>query len=101
MPSKPAANKETKTAQKETTRPARKAAPRVSTAKHRPAKSPETPISLEMNAENSREIIAAIAYGYWESRGYQGGDPMEDWIRAEAEFNARIADTPKAAAATA
>ncbi len=86
---------------KETARPARKAAPRVSTAKHRAAKSSETPLSDEMNPnlENSREIIAEIAYGYWEARGCEGGDPMEDWIRAETEFSTRTVVAPKAAAA--
>jgi hypothetical protein len=103
MPSKPAINKETKTMSKETAPSARKTSPRVSTAKHRAAKSSETSISAETNVtpgtDNSRELIAAIAYGYWESRGYQGGDPMEDWVRAEAEFNGRTATTLKAAAA--
>jgi hypothetical protein len=28
-----------------------------------------------------------LAYSYWESRGYQGGDPLEDWVRAEQELS--------------
>lgn len=33
--------------------------------------------------------IARLAYSYWESRGYQGGSPEEDWTRAEAELSGR------------
>jgi hypothetical protein len=84
MPSKPAAKKETSAT--ETKRPARNAAPRVSTAKHRTTKTQEMPSGIETGTESSQEAIAAIAYGYWESRGYQGGDPMADWVRAEAEY---------------
>jgi hypothetical protein len=31
----------------------------------------------------SREDIAKLAYCYWADRGYQGGSPEEDWLRAE------------------
>ena len=34
----------------------------------------------------SREEIAQLAYSYWADRGYQGGNPHEDWVRAEAEL---------------
>jgi hypothetical protein len=71
---------------KETVLTTKKAAPRVSAAKHRAAKSQEMPVAPGDNQENSSEIIAAIAYGYWEARGCQGGDPIEDWVRAEAEY---------------
>jgi hypothetical protein len=33
--------------------------------------------------------IAALAYSYWEARGYQAGSPETDWFRAEAELRAR------------
>ena len=35
----------------------------------------------------SREAIAALAYSYWEARGYQGGSAEEDWLRAEQELS--------------
>ncbi len=35
--------------------------------------------------------ISRIAYGYWVSRGCQGGSPADDWFRAEAEFAQRNA----------
>ena len=31
----------------------------------------------------SSEEIAKLAYCYWADRGYQDGDPLEDWARAE------------------
>ena|SRR5215207_4557009 len=34
----------------------------------------------------TREEIAALAYAYWEERGYQSGSPNEDWFRAEQEL---------------
>ncbi len=35
----------------------------------------------------SREDIAALAYSYWEARGFQGGSPEADWLRAEQELS--------------
>ena len=37
-----------------------------------------------------REEIARIAYGYWVTRGYVAGDPLEDWVRAENEYRQRL-----------
>jgi hypothetical protein len=39
--------------------------------------------------EPSHEEIAEQAYLYWEARGYQGGTPEEDWLRAKQELCAR------------
>lgn len=36
-----------------------------------------------------REEIALLAYSYWETRGYQGGSPEEDWLRAEQELTSK------------
>jgi hypothetical protein len=41
--------------------------------------------------EPTREEIAALAYSYWEARGYRSGDPAADWLRAEREIRARAA----------
>ena len=38
-----------------------------------------------------REEIARLAYGYWQARGCFGGDPLEDWVRAENEYHQRLA----------
>src|SRR5579863_4141724 len=87
---------------------AKKAAPRVKAAKHRTvqAKSQEAPekegpetgeetIAVEVTVAaplplvlSPREAIAKLAYSYWESRGFQHGDPTSDWLRAEAEDQA-------------
>jgi hypothetical protein len=32
-----------------------------------------------------------LAYSYWLERGCQGGNHEEDWLRAEAELQARLA----------
>jgi hypothetical protein len=34
----------------------------------------------------SQEKIASLAYSYWVARGYQGGSPEADWLRAEQEL---------------
>lgn len=33
-----------------------------------------------------REAVARLAYSYWEARGFIGGLPEEDWLRAEREI---------------
>jgi hypothetical protein len=43
-----------------------------------PAESPVTKPTFEE--------IAQLAYCYWEARGYQGGSPEQDWLRAEHEL---------------
>ena len=42
----------------------------------------------EMNAP-TEEQVAALAYSYWEARGFHGGSPWEDWFRAEEELKRR------------
>jgi len=37
-------------------------------------------------ATPSHTEIAALAYSYWEARGWQGGSQCEDWFRAEREL---------------
>lgn len=77
----------------EKAQPLKKAAPRVKAAKHRTAPASASPAEESQpvarensHAENAHATIAAVAYSYWESRGYQGGDPFEDWVRAENEL---------------
>jgi hypothetical protein len=39
----------------------------------------------------SNEDVARLAYSFWEARGYQGGSPEEDWLRAEQQLSAQSA----------
>ena len=41
---------------------------------------------LERPVRPSDDEVAELAYSYWESRGFQGGSPEEDWLRAEREL---------------
>jgi hypothetical protein len=38
----------------------------------------------------SQEEIAKLAYCFWADRGYQGGSPEEDWLRAEQTLLAAV-----------
>ena len=103
MPRKPAIAKETAASAKPA-RATKSSTPRVKAAQHSkvvPAepviaaghaeKAVEKPLEkVEQPAlsapENAHDAIAKIAYGYWESRGFQGGTEIEDWVRAESEY---------------
>ncbi len=37
-------------------------------------------------AAPTHQEIAEQAYLYWEARGFQGGSPEDDWLRAEREL---------------
>jgi hypothetical protein len=41
----------------------------------------------------SHDAIAVLAYSFWEARGFQGGSPEEDWLRAEQELRANRPET--------
>jgi hypothetical protein len=69
-------------------RAAKPTAPRVKAAQHSKVVSSE-PAAHQTISENAGEVIAQIAYGYWEARGRQAGSPLEDWIRAEQEYRQR------------
>jgi hypothetical protein len=56
----------------------------------RPRRSASAPAAAAVpaSAAPASEQIAHLAYSYWEARGYQGGSPEEDWLRAEQELRA-------------
>jgi len=61
------------------------------TRKHTIAAAAETSDSAVSSQATSPDAptfdaIAHLAYSYWEARGYQGGSPEEDWLRAEREL---------------
>ena len=37
-------------------------------------------------ADTFQEAVARLAHSYWEARGFVGGSPEEDWLRAEQEL---------------
>ncbi|HEX3745193.1 MAG TPA: DUF2934 domain-containing protein [Bryobacteraceae bacterium] len=63
-----------------------------------PVAAAEPPITQPVLETATGEQIAALAYSYWEARGFQGGSPEQDWLRAEREL---MATTPATATATA
>lgn len=52
-----------------------------------------------VSAHRRREMIAEAAYYRAEKRGFTGGDPVADWVAAEAEVDALLngASAPRAA----
>jgi hypothetical protein len=42
------------------------------------------------NGVDREEMIAVAAYYRAEHRGFDGGDPMADWLAAEAEIGAAL-----------
>jgi DUF2934 family protein len=40
----------------------------------------------------SHEEISELAYSYWEERGFEGGDSLNDWLRAEQELKKKYAE---------
>jgi hypothetical protein len=44
----------------------------------------EAPVPVSISI--TQDDIAQLAFSYFERRGYQGGSPEEDWLRAEEEL---------------
>jgi len=53
----------------------------------KPAPIPETAIS----SQDRRRMIAEAAYFHAERRGFEGGNPDEDWYQAELEIDRLLA----------
>ena len=84
-----------------TTRTSKPQSPRAkSTAvTHRHKKLETAPVAAELRvevvpvaqpAEPTQEEVAKLAYSYYVARGYQPGNPSEDWFRAVTELRARL-----------
>jgi hypothetical protein len=47
------------------------------------------PVAVTVSATApSSDEVAKLAYSFWADRGYQGGSPEEDWLRAEQQLSA-------------
>jgi hypothetical protein len=51
------------------------------------AKKPRGGGATKASAANREALIAEAAYYRAEQRGFQGGDPVQDWLAAEAEVD--------------
>lgn len=45
---------------------------------------------LHESISSREQMIAEAAYFRAERRGFEGGDPLADWLEAEAEITARL-----------
>lgn len=69
-------------------KPAVKAAAKAAPAKrHTKAKAAVAESAAAVTV--SHEEISRLAYSYFVERGYQGGNEVEDWLRAEREIRER------------
>ncbi|MCF8200085.1 MAG: DUF2934 domain-containing protein [Sulfuritalea sp.] len=94
-PSKPAAPKPKQTPAE--IKPAKakpkteaKAAPAVKPAVKKPAK-PRSKKPVLVPPEQRRFYVEVAAYHIAERRGFAAGDPLEDWVQAEAEIDRLLA----------
>jgi len=51
--------------------------------------------NTSVDEERKHEMIAELAYSYAEERGFEGGDPTDDWLRAESVIEQRLAGEPE------
>ncbi len=49
----------------------------------------------KVSAAERQHMVAEAAYFLAENRGSDGGDPVADWLEAEAEVNARLGETQR------
>ncbi len=71
------------------TRATPKAAPKAAAAK--PAR-PRAKKPAVVAPDQRRNYVEVAAYHIAERRGFTPGDPLEDWVQAEAEIDRLIAD---------
>lgn len=48
------------------------------------------PKPVELSPELRHEMIKEAAYFRAEKRGFQGGDPVSDWLASEQEINSAL-----------
>ena len=84
MPSKRVSEKEIVVSSPAVTR--RKPATTTRAKRSAPTAAAAAPATQSMQTAPTSEQIASLAYSYWEARGFQGGSPEQDWLRAEQEL---------------
>ena len=69
---------------------AAKAASATATKATRAKAGNNKPAAAEITPEQRHQLIAEAAYLRAESRGFDAGDPLDDWLQAEQEVDARL-----------
>jgi len=70
------------------------------TAKPAPTVGAPATVAVGNGTASKDEFVSQKAYYYYESRGCIGGHELDDWLKAEAEFERmHTADEPKVEAA--
>ncbi len=54
------------------------------------AKGPHKQAAIDRKAAGHHDQVAVAAYFHAEHRGFNGGDPMADWLAAEIEIDAAL-----------
>jgi hypothetical protein len=80
-------------ARRKSASPKRVARPSTVGTYNTPASEPEVPsvepaAAVAVPVGSLQEAVARLAYSYAEARGFTGGSPEEDWLRAEQELRA-------------
>lgn len=65
---------------------------KTSTSRNRPRAAPER--AEVPSPEQRRRMIAEAAYYRAQARGFRDGDPVQDWLEAEAEIDAALGGRP-------
>ena len=86
---KPVRKAAPKAAPKTAPKAAPKAAPKVTPAKGAPSRSGK---AASVPLEQRRNYIEMAAYYIAERRGFAPGNPLEDWVQAEAEIDRLLAE---------
>ena len=63
----------------------------VAPARKKDKSTPEPTAAGPITTEQRRQLIAQAAYFRALSRGFEGGDPVADWLEAEQEVDQAIA----------
>jgi hypothetical protein len=81
--------KKAKTATKPKKAVAEKTEAEKPVAKKAAAKKAETATGIAIVKPVSQEEVAALAHRFWAERGYQHGQHIADWFRAEHELRGK------------